>query len=148
MKDFLKAEIDAIFSHSTSRAFLVFSSILLIFSIGYAKEYSLIAFWTFFYALIAHKFVVIRKLEDWSKYLVGNTLGAILYFFLDWISFIGWLLGVLLLLAEVQQRNLVEILSSSNLIYLKDLLYLSAGLSVLIFLMWVIQALVRKKHQD
>ena len=88
MKDFLKAEIDAIFSHSTSRAFLVFSSILLIFSIGYAKEYSLIAFWTFFYALIAHKFVVIRKLEDWSKYLVGNTLGAILYFFLDWISFI------------------------------------------------------------
>ena len=63
MRDLFEKVIEFCFDHSTARAFLIFSGIFLIFSIGYAKEYTLIAFFTFFYALIAHRIVVLRKEE-------------------------------------------------------------------------------------
>lgn len=96
------------FEHSTARALLIFSGILVIFSIGYAKEFSSVAFFTFFYAFVAYKILVLKKAEVWGRYAVGDTLGALLYFIIDLLLFVSWVIGTTLLLSGVHLLNLLS----------------------------------------
>lgn len=92
---------------STALAFLIFSGIFIIFSIKFGMEkYILIAFFTFFYALLAYRIRVISKKEVWGDYAVGDNFGALLYFLTEWLFFIGWIVGSALLLNDVQLFDL------------------------------------------
>jgi len=93
--------------HSIALAFLIFSGIFIIFSIKFEVEkYILIAFFTFFYALLAYRIRVISKKEVWGDYAVGDNFGALLYFLTEWLFFIGWIVGSVLLLNDVQLFDL------------------------------------------
>lgn len=142
-----KNTLNSIFSHSTARAFLVFSAILVIFSVIYGKEYVLLSFYTFFYALIAHKIVVIRKFDEWDKCLVGSVIGAGLFFLLDLLLFIGWIIGVIVLLSGIPSTDLVNLLSSSNRDSLIRFLYFVLIFAGIVFAVWIIQAVIRKITQ-
>lgn len=150
MQDFLPKSIESIFLHSTARAFLVFSSILLIFSIGYAKEFILVAFFTFFYALIAHRMAVFKRVE-WGDYTAVShgieVLDVILYFLLDWLLFAGWIIGTIILLNEKQGLDLLGILQIAeikNPFILLHRIAISALLTFIIFVVRIFWKISRK----
>ena len=99
MQEEIRKTVKFAFEHSTARALLIFSGLLVIFSMGYAKEFVSVAFFTFFYALVAYKIIVLRKAEVWGNYAVGDTLGAILYFLVDLLFFVSWIIGTIFLLS-------------------------------------------------
>ena len=140
MQDFLPKLIESIFSHSTARAFLIFSGIFLIFSVGYAEGLTLVAFFTFFYALIAHRVAVLKRVE-WGDYTdvsyLGEVLDVILYFLLDWLLFAGWIIGTVILLNEKRELDLLGILQIAEKTDLVVLLHRIAIGVVLIFLIFV-----------
>ena len=140
MQELFKRITEFSFEHSTARAFLVFSSIFLIFSIGYAKEYSLIAFFTFFYSLVAHRIVVFRKTPKWGDSAVRTWFGALLYFLLDWSLFVGWIIGTVILLVEVHGTGFLDLLGNVKYFSLFKFFYITIGFSFLIFLLWLVQA--------
>lgn len=108
MKEGLEKVIEFAFEHSTTRAFLIFSGILVIFSMGYAKEFIPVVFFTLFYAFVVYRILVLRKTEVWGNYAVGDTLGALLYFVIDLLFFVSWVVGSVLLLSGVHLLNLLS----------------------------------------
>ncbi|KKU18009.1 MAG: hypothetical protein UX27_C0023G0002 [Candidatus Azambacteria bacterium GW2011_GWA2_45_90] len=140
MQEIFKKITEFSFEHSTARAFLVFSSIFLIFSIGYAKEYVLIAFFTFFYALVAHRIVVFRKTPKWGDNAVRTWFGALLYFLLDWSLFVGWIIGTMILLVEIHWASFLDLLGNAEYLNLFEVFYITIGFSFLTFLLWLGQA--------
>lgn len=112
----------------------MFSCILVIFSIGYAKEFSPIAFFTLFYAFIAYRIVVLRKAKVWGNYAVGDSLGALLYFVIDWLLFVVWIIGILILLANMSSMNLSWIYQSTyGSVFLNVL-----GVVFAVFISWMV----------
>ena len=135
------------FEHSTARALLVFSAIFVIFSIGYTntKEFTPIAFFTFFYAFIAYRLKVISVKEVWGDYAIGDNCGALLYFLIDWLFFIGWIAGSVFLLTD----------NSLAFPYFKDhssfILYImkfSFGSALTFFIWWVGKMFYKKIKHD
>lgn len=109
MKEEVKKIIEFCFKHSTARAFLIFSGVLVIFSMIYAKEFIPVGFFTLFYAFVVYKISVLRKAEVWGNYAVGDTLGALLYFVVDFLFFVSWILGSTLLISGEPLLNLLPI---------------------------------------
>lgn len=133
------------FEHSTARAFLIFSGVFIIFSIGYAKEFVPLAFFTFFYAFVAYRIVVLRKAEVWGDYAVGDNFGALLYFLIEWLFFISWIAGSVLLLANVKLMNLF--IDYQN-IFLSQLFSVVITLASATFVAWTVLIFWRKhKHE-
>ena len=129
------------FEHSTARAFLIFSAIFIIFSAVYAKEYVLISLFFLFYAFVAYRIVVLRKAEKWGDYAVGDWFGALLYFLIDWLSFIAWIVGTILLLNKVYMTNLLTNYQHNFLsgLFVYVLVFASA-----IFISWIVLIFWRK----
>lgn len=144
-----KEEINKIiefgFEHSTARAFLIFSGILVIFSRGYDKEYISIAFFTFFYAFVAYRIVVLRKAEVWGDYAVGDNFGALLYFLIEWLFFIGWIVGLVLLLANV---NVMNLFTDYQHIFLSQFFNVIITLAFATFVAWTVLIFWRKHRHE
>lgn len=141
MQERIRKIIEFGFEHSTARAFLIFSGIFVIFSIGYAKEYTSIAFFTFFYAFIVYRIVILRKTEIWGDYAVGDNFGALLYFLIEWLFFIGWIAGLVLLLTDV---NLVNLFGDYRHIFLSKFFVVVLTLASTTFVAWIVLIYWRK----
>lgn len=144
MKEEIQKIIEFCFEHSTARAFLVFSGILVIFSMGYAKEFISIAFFTLFYAFIAYRIVVLRKAEVWGDYAAGDSLGALLYFVIDWLLFVSWIIGTLILLSVVPSIDLLNTYQSTYLFGFLSVL----GIALATLISWIVLIFWRAIRQE
>lgn len=122
--------------HSIAQAFLIFSGSLVIISILWSKEYVNLAFFTLFYALIAHYLTALRKHESLGRYAVGNNKDQVVLFTIIYISlFTWWSTGawsILLKLGQIKWCPLfpecLPILSSYALI-----------ISLILITIWILQ---------
>lgn len=133
------------FEHSTARAFLVFSAIFVIFSVGYAQKYVPISLFFLFYAFIAYRIVVLRKAEKWGNYAVGDWLGALMYFLIDWLFFVAWISGTILLLNKVNMQNL---LSDYQYNFLSEFFVYILIFTSVIFISWIVLIFWRRIADD
>ena len=105
-------DIQKFFKSSTAEAFLTFSGIFVIIAI-YANHYIELAFFTLFYAIIAHRIRVISKLET-SEHAMKRKCAMILYFFIDFSLLITWMTGSILILPN--NEILLKLLRNINIL--------------------------------
>jgi len=89
------------FKHSVAQAFLIFSGILVLFSLSKESKFIFVSFFTLFYALIAHYLTSLRRHESLGQYAVGANKYQIILFTLTYIAFfVWWATGVWSLLSD------------------------------------------------
>lgn len=94
MKDEIIKIINVGLQHSIAQAFLIFSGLLVVISMLWAKEYIGIVFFTLFYALIAHYLTALRRHESLGQYAVGkHKEQIILFILLNIFLFVWWSTG-------------------------------------------------------
>lgn len=78
--------------HSSAQGLLIFSGILVIFSIWSHSPPSIVAtsFFTLFYAIIVHSLTSLRKHESLGKYFVGDSKIQTLWFTVSYFMFLAW----------------------------------------------------------
>lgn len=104
MKDEVIKIIKEGLHHSIAQAFLIFSGLLVVISMLWAKEYVGIAFFTLFYALIAHYLTALRRHESLGQYAVGKHKEQIVLFTLiNIFLFVWWSTGAWAMLFNLGQ---------------------------------------------
>ncbi|TSC91900.1 MAG: hypothetical protein CEN90_15 [Parcubacteria group bacterium Licking1014_17] len=81
--------------HSIAQTFLIFSGILVIFSLSRSPILIIISFSTLIYALIAHYLTAVRRHESLGRYAIGNNPQAILFTITFILFFVWWVAKIM-----------------------------------------------------
>lgn len=132
-------------AHSIAQAFLIFSGILVIFSI-WQRCYVSLSFFTLFYALINFKIEAIRKHSPLGNYGMRDNYGAVLYTIMSWSLLVWWIIGSMSLFGY---ETLIDIILGPNSsIFLILICFFSLNLWIVLLVWWMCLIFDRKREEN